>query len=268
MSTASLQITPNLVNSSPAAIPARRLLRAYFIEAKYEFIRMLRIPSFAIPFLALPALLLILFGVVIFGGAIRSDPDAGRFLFTAFAVLGIMGPGMFGFGMGLAVEREQGLLKLKRALPMPPASYLLARMAMCILIGMIVMVSLAITAVTLMHLNISFVQFLNASILCILGTLPFSAIGLLLGVWTTARTAPAFVNLFYQVMMHLSGLYYPLPKFLRTIAPIWPSFHLQQLTMSALGGPSRGSNLIHAAVLAVLTVVFTILAVRRLKKVG
>ena len=36
-------------------------------------------------------------------------------------------PGLFGFGVSLAFEREQGLLTFKQALPMPPGAYLLAR---------------------------------------------------------------------------------------------------------------------------------------------
>lgn len=268
MSVTSLPASRSLTSSNATVVPARRLLRAYFIEAKYEFVRGLRIPGFSIPFLGLPVGLLLLFGALLFGSAVRSDPATGKFLFTAFAVLGVMGPGMFGFGMGVAVEREQGLLKLKRALPMPPAAYLLAKLFMSMLFGVIVMLTMLIAALTVMHLPVTLGQCVNVSVICILATLPFCAIGLLLGVWTTARTAPAIVNLLYQVMMHLSGLFYPLPKFMQTIAPIWPTFHLQQLVMSALGAPSRGSNLIHAAVLAGLTVLFTLLALRRLRRVG
>src|SRR5450432_1116610 len=51
-------------------------------------------------------------GVLMFGDAARKDPDTGRFLFTAFAVLGVMGPAMFGFGAAVSTDREQGLLKL------------------------------------------------------------------------------------------------------------------------------------------------------------
>ncbi|HKN60781.1 MAG TPA: hypothetical protein VJW93_06370, partial [Candidatus Acidoferrales bacterium] len=42
-----------------------RILRAYLTEAKYESIRMLRMPSFGIPLLVLPVMLFLLFGVLI-----------------------------------------------------------------------------------------------------------------------------------------------------------------------------------------------------------
>ena len=266
MSATSLPLTSKLTGS--AAVPRTRVLRAYLLETKYEFVRMLRVPAFSLPFLGLPVLLLLLFGVLLFGSAIRGDQVAGKFLFTAFSVLGMMGPGMFGFGMGVAMEREQGLLRLKRALPMPPAAYLLAKMLMSMLFGVIIMATMIAAGVTLVHMGLSVGQALKVFMACIIGTLPFSAIGLFIGVWTTGKSATAFVNLTYQVMMYLSGLFYPLPKFMQTIAPVWPTYHLQQLVMNTLGAPSRGSTIGHVAVLAGVTLALTLLAIRRLKQNG
>ena len=43
---------------------------------------------------------------------------------------------LFGFGVGVAVERGQGWLLLKRATPMPPLAYLLAKMATAVAFGL------------------------------------------------------------------------------------------------------------------------------------
>ena len=53
-------MTPALSVAAPiglSAMPMRRVLGAYWAEARYEVIRMLRVPMFAIPFLAIPTLL-------------------------------------------------------------------------------------------------------------------------------------------------------------------------------------------------------------------
>jgi len=250
-----------------AVMSPSRLLNAYLTEAKYETVRMLRTPAFAIPFLGLPALLYLLFAVVIFGAAIRNDPQAGLFIFAAFALFGVMGPGMFGFGTLVASEREHGLLTLKRALPMPPSAYLIAKLLMAVMFGVIVTATM-LAVLPLGHLKLTVGQLLAAAAVSILGALPFCAIGLFIGVLTTSRSAPAFVNIIYQVMMHLSGLFYPLPKFLRAIAPIWPTYHLQQLFFSAIGMPSQSSAFTHVVVLLVLTVLLTLVAVRRLALKG
>jgi hypothetical protein len=106
--------TSNLIDST--AMPFGRVLRAYAVEAKYESLRMLRTPAFAGPFLALPVALYLLFAVLLFGAEIAKDPQGALFTFMGFSLFGVMGPGMFGFGITVAMEREQGLLKLKRAL--------------------------------------------------------------------------------------------------------------------------------------------------------
>ena len=41
-----------------------------------------------------------------------------------------MGPALFGVGCALAVERDAGFLRLKRALPAPGGAYLIAKMVM------------------------------------------------------------------------------------------------------------------------------------------
>ena len=245
-----------------------RLLRAYLTEARFESLRMLRVLGFSLPFLVLPASLYLLFGVVLFGEAVRNDPAAGKFLFTAFAVFGVMGPGMFGFGATVATEREQGLLTLKRALPAPPGSYLLAKLLMTMLFAFIVMATMIPSALLLGHLPLTFAQCASVTAISIFGSLPFCAIGLFIGTRASGKASVALVNLIYVPMMHISGLFYPLPKFLRSISPVWPSYHLQQLLFAALGAPFYGRTAVQVAVLAGVTLVLTALSIRRLARVG
>jgi ABC-2 type transport system permease protein len=117
-------------------------------------------------------------------------------------------------------------------------------------------------------LHLTFAQCANITAANILGSLPFCAIGLFIGTRVSGKAAIAFVNLIYVPMMHVSGLFYPLPKFLRAISPIWPSYHLQQLVFAALGMPAYGKSAIHVAVLVGVTLLLTALSVRRLARVG
>ena len=244
-----------------------RVRRAYAIEAKYESIRMLRTPAFAGPFLLLPAALYILFGVFLFGSAIAKDPNAALFIFMGFSILGVMGPGMFGFGVSIATEREHGLLQLKRALPAPPAAGLLAKMLMSMLFVAAVMASMAAVA-PLGHLRLTAGQTAAVSLVCILGSAPFCALGFFVGALASAKSAPAFVNLLYLPMIYLSGILFPLPKSAEWIAYLSPAYHLEQVALAAIWAPHSGAPVFHIAVLAAVTVVFTALAVRRLTRQG
>jgi ABC-2 type transport system permease protein len=268
MNATTMEPSRTLGSGESIAMSNGRLLRAYLTEARFESLRMFRVLGFSIPFLVLPVALYLLFGVVLFGDAVRNDPAAGKFLFTAFAVFGVMGPGMFGFGATIATEREQGLLTLKRALPAPPGSYLLAKLLMTMLFALLVMATMIPAALLLGHLPLTFAQCVSVTGINVAGALPFCAIGLFIGTRASGKAAVAFVNLIYVPMMHISGLFYPLPKFLRTISPLWPTYHLQQLAFSALGAPSYGRAPVHVAVLVGVTLVLTLLSIRRLARVG
>ncbi len=265
MSAASAAVPIEMPNT--ATMPRSRLAGAYLAEARYETVRMLRTPSFAIPFLGLPVGLYLLLGVVIFGAAIAKDAPAGAFVFAAFSVFGVSGPGMFGFGMVVALEREQGLVRLKRALPMPPGAYLTAKLLMAVLFAALVMATM-IAATPLARLALGIRQAVGVACVGMLGSLPFCAIGLFLGTRTSGRSASAIVNVVYQLMLHLSGIFYVLPKALRVVAPVWPTYHLQQLVFWAMGTHSEGSPVVHAAFLAGLTLLLTAVSVRRLELRG
>jgi ABC-2 type transport system permease protein len=264
-----------------SAMPTGRLFRAYLTEAKYESIRALRAPAFAIPFLLLPIVLYVLIGVFLIGSMSNGDTKMAVTMFVNFATFGVMGPGMFGFGMFVATEREQGLLTLKRALPMPPTAYLLAKMLMTMLFAAIVMVTLIAAALAVGHLRITAGQFLLVALIEILGSLAFWSIGFFIGTRASGKSAPAFVNLAYLPMMHLGGLFYPLPKSAQPIEFLSPAFYLARLGLHVLHAPSLdeisvGATspsshvgvLVCVAVLAGVTLLFGWLALRRFQRLA
>ena len=279
MSATFLAVEDNLPRST--SMSAVRLRRAYLTETKYECLRALRAPAFAFPFLLLPLVLYVLFGVLLAGSMSHGDPAIARIMFVNWAVFGVMGPGMFGFGMFVATERGQGLLTLKRALPMPPAAYLLSKLIMAMLFAAVVMITLVMAAVGFAHAGLSAGQYIVISLLDILGSLPFCAVGLFIGTRASAKSAPAFANLAYLPFMHLGGLFYPLPRSVQPLEFLSPAFYLDklglrlagtpsldQLAIGATGPSSHGTAIIQIAVLAGVTLLLTTLSIRRLARVG
>ncbi len=144
----------------------------------------------------------------------------------------------------------------------------MAKMMMAMLFAVVVMVSMFALALPLVHLRLTVGQCLAVTAINILGSLPFCAIGLFIGTRMSGKGAMATINCIYVPMMHISGLFYPLPKALRTLAPVWPSHHLQQLVLTAMGMAARGPVWMHAGALVAVTAVLGLLAVRRLERVG
>ena len=236
------------------AMPRSRVLNAYLQETRSEVVRYLRNPGFLVPMLAFSTVFYAMFGIVLNHG----HADAERYLLASYATFGVMGPGLFGFGVSLGAERDNGLLTLKRALPMPPLAYLLGKMAMAMLMAAIVMTMLLSLGLFVAHVPLSLAQVAAMLATGVFGVLPFCALGMLVGTLVKGQGAPGMVNLVYLPMAFLSGLWMPLsvlPGILGRIAPIWPSWHLNALMQTA-AGMRHGGVAIHLSALAGFTATF------------
>jgi ABC-2 type transport system permease protein len=255
------------MSKSYAMMSNARVFAAYLGDIRYELTKMARTPAFAVPTIIFPAMFYLLFGVIVGG----KDPQAALQGLARWGVFGVMAPGLFGFGVSLAFEREQGLLVLKQALPMPPGSYLIGRMVNAMVFVCISALLLLGIAVFAGHVPVAFGQVARLLLVDVLGVLPFCAIGLFVGSMISGQAAPAIINLIYLPMAFLSGLLVPLqflPKVLQTLGPLWPAHHLAQLSLAAVGAPSVGTIGNHVAALAGITVLFFVLAMRRLSSSG
>ena len=252
-----------------SAIPcvAYSPLPAYVMEARYEFLRVLRTPAFAVPTLLFPPLFFLLFGLLLNHGI----AGAANYLFATYSVFGVMAPSLFGFGVAVAIEREKGWLALKRVAPMPPGAYLAAKLVMAMLCAAIIYLILAAMAYTLGGVRLPSAQWLVLGAVAVGGALPMCALGLIIGSRANASAAPAFVNLIYLPMSFLSGLWMPLsmlPHFLALVAPMWPAWHLGQLALMTTGQATTGSVAGHLLWLAGFSVVCFAIARRWLARTG
>jgi ABC-2 type transport system permease protein len=243
-----------------------RIFGAYVQEARCEVLRYLRNPGFLLPIMLFPNVFYVMFGIVLNHG----NGEAARYMLASYSTFGVMAPGLFGFGVSLALERDNGLLTFKRALPMLPGAYLLGKMLMAMCVAATIGALLLAMSVFLAHAGLTTTQMLALFVTDVLGVLPFCALGLLVGTLLKGQGAPGLLNMVYLPMAFLSGLWFPLqmmPTFLRQIAPVWPSYHLNALALSAVGFDT-GARLPHVLVLAGFTIGFLLLAARRLRRNG
>jgi ABC-2 type transport system permease protein len=248
--------------SSTSAAPWSPV-RAYALEAKYEFLKLLRLPGYAIPSITFPVMFYLLFGVA-FGSRGVGGTSMATYLIATYGAFGVIGAALFGFGVGVAVERGQGWMTLKRATPMPPMAYFAAKLAMSTLFAAIIVFLLSVTGVMLGNVRLPAPAWIQLVATLILGAVPFCALGLALGYLAGPNSAPPIVNIIYLPMAFLSGLWIPievLPRAIQAIAPFLPAYHFGQLALAAVGA-GRGAPLwTHAATLAGFTLIGLSLAV-------
>lgn len=259
--------TPLHIAVAPANPAAPPLLRLHALEAWYEFLRVLRTPAFSLPTLTFPVVFYVIFALMIPGqwGSVQK----AAYLFATYCTFGVIGPALFGFGAGLAMERQQGLLELKRVSPMPASAYFMAKIAMSLAFAVAIVVLLSIAAIGFGGVEIGALQWLKLLAVLLLGTLPFGALGLWIGMLVKGEAAVAVVNLVYLPMALASGLWLPLfvfPALVQKLAVVWPAWHLGQMALGIVGQVQDVRYGLHAGVLLAMTVFFLSLAALRLRR--
>ena len=226
------------------ALPARpNPMRAYLLEIRNEFMRLLRSPSFAVPTLVFPPMFYLLFAIVLNH---KGGPQVATHLLATYGVFGVMAPGLFGFGVAIAMDRERGFLALKRAQPVPAGAVLLSRMAMAMVFAVGISLLLLAIGMALGGVRLSAMQAVTLVLVDMIGVLPI-----------------------YLPMAFLAGLWMPLsmlPSIVGTLAPLGPAHHLAQIALQVVGATSDGRAGLHVAVLALYGIVFFLAARRRLAR--
>ncbi len=233
--------------------------RTYILETKYELIKILRLPAFLVPTLGFPLMFYVLFGLLM-----NKRGPATTYLIASYGAFGVIGLALFGLGAGVATERGQGWLAVKRASPMPVASYFVAKYAMTIALSAVLIVLLASLAVVFGHVHLTPAQWLALLAAETLGAIPFCALGLAIGYLAGPNSAVAVINTIHLPTAFLSGLFIPvemLPKYLQTFAHFMPQYHLAHLGLAAIGMEAAPEARSNALALLGFGVIFTALAI-------
>lgn len=226
--------------------------RVFAKEIQYEFVKMLRTRAFSLSVLGFPIMFYLLFG------ASNRGTDFARYLMASYGCMGVVSACLFGIGMGISMERAQGWLELKQASPMPRLAYLIAKIVSSAAFALIIEGALIGLALTLGGAHVTALEALRLIGVVLLGSVPFSAMGLLVAVLVPANSAPGIINLIYLPMSFASGFWMPvsmLPHWLQRLAPALPTYHLAQLALNIIGAAQPGPMLTHFQALAGYTLV-------------
>ena len=214
-----------------------RAVKAYLGEARYECVRMMRSPTFALLALLMPLAMYLFLGVYLDGILSKAPPARVAATFGHWCVFSVMWPGMFGFGASVALERSQGLIALKCAMPVPLSAYLLGKSFMSVLFALAASILISLGCAILATSNLSLGQFVAAIVVSTMGGLLFAAIGLFVGSLVRAQHATGVMYLVYIPLMLLAGLFFPVPHAVKLFSP---AFYLDRVVAGAIGQASEG----------------------------
>src|SRR6201998_3802029 len=253
MSVATIAFDSTHVERSPAHI-----VTIYLKEAKYEFLKNLRLRMYSASVLSFPIMFYVLFGLVLNANESIAGMRVPPYLRAPSGTFGVMGASLFGTAAGLASDRGLGWLQVKRASPMPPFAYFAAKVVVSMAFSAIIVLALFTLGITMGGVRMPVADFARLLGTLVAGSLPFSAMGLALGYFTGPNSAPSTINLIYLPMSFCSGLWVPfmfLPRVVQKIALLLPPYHLSQLALGVVGAGTHEPAIRHWEVLAAFTMI-------------
>jgi ABC-2 type transport system permease protein len=226
MTAASMDVSP-----AGVAAPGRRQLAA---QTGMELRLMLRNGEQLLLTIVIPTVLLVLFASAPIANLPKPRVD---FLMPGVIALAVMSTAFTGQAIGTGFERRYGVLRRLGTTPLRRGTLLAAKTLSVLGVEL-----LQITLLCLVGLGYGWSPHgsaLRVIALVLLGTLAFSALGLLMAGTLRAEATLAAANLVYLVMLVLGGVAFPLTDFSTGVRHV-----LELLPISALSGGLR-SVLVH-----------------------
>ena len=214
-----------------AASPSASPFLAYLAM---EVRRTLRNRRYLVFTVAFPVMIYILYTAVLpevgSSGPIEGLAWPAYFL-VSMAAYGAMGAAM-SQAAPIAIERRGGWVRQLRVTPLPGLAYVAAKVASSVVLTVPALALVAAAGIIVNHVPLGAGQLAAVIGSLALGSIPFAALGLLIGYVLDADSAQSGMVLVYFSSAILGGLFAPLdafPDWLATIGHVLPSSHLANL---------------------------------------
>lgn len=238
-------------------------MRTYWLETKYEFLKLWRMPVYSASTLLYPVAFYVMFALILPTSRNQYFPMA-QYLLGTYGAFGVIGATIHALGVTMAVERGLGWMTVKRASPMPRGAYLGAKVAVGLGFSVLVVLALFALGAGFGGVRRSAGEWMVAGGLLTLGSLPFAWMGMAIGRLAGPNSAANLVNAIHLPLAFLSGLWVPigmLPEALQRAAEWLPYYHLGQIGLEVMGAPARGTLSGHFGALGLYTALFAAVAV-------
>jgi ABC-2 type transport system permease protein len=228
---------------------------------RFELVRTLRNVRFLVMLVAFPVLIYLIYAKQ---HGMSQGLTVATLLLVSMAVYSGMGSAMFASGPQLARERQNGWMRQLRISPISTRGWFAAKLVQAILMIVPGLAVLMVLALTYGHVHLAAGRLGELVAVLVLGTIPFCALGLVIGLLFDSQTAQVAQMITLLVMAFLGGIFIQwsdLPHGMQLIGKLLPSYHLAQLGWNAAAGlPLAMSDV---AALAAWTVALGLIATWR-----
>lgn len=252
--------------------PARpfRGFRAFVTIELRRALRNRRYVMFAIAF---PVAFYLLYTGLLSSAAADPDTLIGTIPWRAYFMVSMATYAALAAAIGGAVviaqDRASGWTRQLQVTPLPPLVYVTGKLAVSYVVTVPAIATVLLAGLLINHVELSIVAWLGLLVTLVVGSLPFAALGLLIGYVFDANGAQGAMMLSIFGLAIVGGLWAPVSSFpdsMVTIARMLPSFRLADLGRDAVAG--AGLDLTDVAVLAIYAIAFGAIVAWRYRSSG
>ncbi len=212
----------------------KSIVREALWLSRFQIIETLRQPSYLVSTLLLPPMFFGFFAVP----NIKTI-EAAQFMMGSFSCFAFLGVVMFQFGVAVALDRNSRWSVSLRNLPIHSSAILLSRLLTGLPFAIAAVATVVVSAHLMVDVQFKSDQWMMFLLGVILGGLPFSALGLLIGVLSSPRSVLPIANLIYLPLSFGGGLWLPpnaLPASIEKISEILPTRLYGEIVWALIGG--------------------------------
>jgi ABC-2 type transport system permease protein len=256
---------------SAAALRRRSDSRLVLHQARYELLSFWRNPQSRFFTLLLPIIFLVIFSTVI--GGTTTTPSGAKVKVSVYyvpgiATLAIIAASFVNLAVSIVTQRESGVLKRRRATPVPSAVLIAGRASVAIVVALVVVTAIIVIGRLAFGVPVPTTTLPGVILASIVGAFTFCclafAVSAFIGNADAAQPILQFVTL---PLYFISGVFIPdanNPRWLRDIANLFPVRHLAQAELRAFDPLASAPGIAwrHLLVLGVWGIAGLVLAVR------
>jgi ABC-2 type transport system permease protein len=215
----------------------------------------------------MPLIFLVIFGAVFGDGTIEvpgGQVDPTQYYVPGLATLGIVSAALVNLVITVTTQRDTGVLKRRRATPVPAWVLIVGRALSCVAIALATVAVLIVVGVVFYGVDLPASRIPSLVLVVAVGSLAFCCLGFALAaVIKSADSAVPVVQAIVLPLYFISGVFVPsdqIPGWLLGVADAFPIRHLA-VAMVDLFAPHGSLQLGHLAVVALWGVAGLLIAV-------
>ncbi|WNS47027.1 ABC transporter permease [Paenibacillus sp. MMS20-IR301] len=230
-------------------------MKQMMAQCKAELLRIIRNPYYVFWSLLMPIMFYFIFTKVVNTGTDDAPQWQAHYLMS-MAAFSVMGSAIMTLGIRLVQERTQGWNTYIRITPLPASVYFLGKMFGQTVMHLFSVLCIFVAGYLINGVSLSAAEWLLSGLWLILGSLPFLALGTIIGSMKRVDTASGVSNVLYMGLAVAGGMWMPLeimPKIMQSIGKWLPSYNYGSGAWAIVSGesPKWDSVLLLAGYLAV-----------------